>query len=594
MTHGTDTSRVRVRRRGGGGLLLLALVAFALVMGLGAPAAASAAGSWTAQTSGTTQLLYGVTFPTALHGWAVGVGGVILVTDDGGATWAPQASGTTEQLWECDSVSVTHAWVGGVGGLMLATTDGGATWTQQQTGIGASIEDVDFVDAQHGWAVTINGGIIATTDGGATWTSQTSGTTAYIYGVCFVDTQHGWAGTDAGTILATTDGGATWTKQTAPTQQSLYGVRFVDTQHGWAVGGGGAVVATTDGGATWTAQDSGSQDQFWRAAAVSGDTLWAVGTGGDIIATTDAGATWAPQISGVTAGLWDVDFALRGRGWAVGYGGVIVAYSEDVTVTTSAPAGHGGISPAGGAMPTGSSPEYSFTPDPGYAVADVLVDGVSVGAPAEYAFDDITASHTLEVAFAPVADNRPSCVVSGWKAGWSNRPVKVRVTGVPGPYGYAIDFIGSTLNGWVLAPKQGSVLDLTLGEQGVTKVTYFAADVNGNSSPTGRFAVRVDTRAPKVVARAASGAAGGASRVRYRVSDAVPGCGRALVRLVVLDAAGKVLTRASTRQAPVNQWRTVRVSTRSLAPGSYRVVLRAMDLARNFQTSVTRATLTVK
>jgi hypothetical protein len=135
---------------------------------------------------------------------------------------------------------------------------------------------------------------------------------------------------------------------------------------------------------------------------------------------------------------------------------------------------------------------------------------------------------------------------------------------------------------------------IRVSDQGVTRVDWTAIDVNGNASPTYRRSVRVDTKAPKVVAKAASGAAGGVTKLPYKVEDAVPGCGRALVRLVVLDASGRALTRSSTRQAPVNEWRTVRVSTRSLAPGTYTVVLRAMDLAKNFQQGVTRTTLTVR
>lgn len=42
---------------------------------------------------------------------------------------------------------------------------------------------------------------------------------------------------------------------------------------------------------------------------------------------------------------------------------------------------------------------YTFVPDPGYRVADVLVDGVSVGAPTFYTFSNITSAHTISVSF---------------------------------------------------------------------------------------------------------------------------------------------------------------------------------------------------
>ena len=65
------------------------------------------------------------------------------------------------------------------------------------------------------------------------------------------------------------------------------------------------------------------------------------------------------------------------------------------------------------------------------------------------------------------------------------------------------------------------------------------------------------------------------------------------MRLVVTDAAGRILTRASARPATTNAWHTISISTRSLAPGVYRVALRAVDRAGNFQRGLTAVRLTV-
>lgn len=54
--------------------------------------------SWKPHTSGTTYILYSVTFVSPQSGWAVGLGGTILHTEDGGNSWKPQTSGTTEWL----------------------------------------------------------------------------------------------------------------------------------------------------------------------------------------------------------------------------------------------------------------------------------------------------------------------------------------------------------------------------------------------------------------------------------------------------------------------------------------------------------------
>jgi len=72
------------------------------------------------------------------------------------------------------------------------------------------------------------------------------------------------------------------------------------------------------------------------------------------------------------------------------------------TFTISASAGpHGSIAPAGNVrLALGGAQSYVITPEPGYHVADVRVDGRSVGAVTSYAFTNVTASHTISAGFA--------------------------------------------------------------------------------------------------------------------------------------------------------------------------------------------------
>ena len=108
-----------------------------------------------------------------------------------------------------------------------------------------------------------------------------------------------------------------------------------------------------------------------------------------------------------------------------------------------------------------------------------------------------------------------------------------------------------------------------------------------------RVAVRIDSRRPQVVAGPATASGGAVIRLAYSVSDPVPGCGHALVRLRVLDARGRVLTRSSTLPVTTNASHTIRVRTGSLAACTYRVAWRAVDAAGNFQRAVTVTTLRV-
>lgn len=70
--------------------------------------------------------------------------------------------------------------------------------------------------------------------------------------------------------------------------------------------------------------------------------------------------------------------------------------------TINASAGEGGsISSAGGASyREGENKGFTVTPDEGYIVWDVLVDGMSVGPVREYRFDNIQKSHIIKAVFA--------------------------------------------------------------------------------------------------------------------------------------------------------------------------------------------------
>ncbi|MCC5856809.1 MAG: hypothetical protein JJT90_01515, partial [Ectothiorhodospiraceae bacterium] len=68
-------------------------------------------------------------------------------------------------------------WAVGDGGTILHTPDGGMNWAAQTSGTTAGLRDLDFVDPLTGWAVGTGGTILHTTDGGMNWAAQTSGTT---------------------------------------------------------------------------------------------------------------------------------------------------------------------------------------------------------------------------------------------------------------------------------------------------------------------------------------------------------------------------------------------------------------------------------
>jgi hypothetical protein len=73
-----------------------------------------------------------------------------------------------------------------------------------------------------------------------------------------------------------------------------------------------------------------------------------------------------------------------------------------VTYTLSATAGpNGSITPAGSTtVAAGASQSYTIAPNAGYHVADVRVDGLSVGTPTSYTFSNVSANRTIAATFA--------------------------------------------------------------------------------------------------------------------------------------------------------------------------------------------------
>ena len=104
--------------------------------------------------------LNAVCFVSAEQGWAVGAGGVIISTADGGRTWRPQASGVGDDLSDVRFFDERVGWAVGTGGTMLHTTDGGRTWGDARRVTTHALERLSFV-GRRAWAVGFGGTVVA-------------------------------------------------------------------------------------------------------------------------------------------------------------------------------------------------------------------------------------------------------------------------------------------------------------------------------------------------------------------------------------------------------------------------------------------------
>lgn len=89
-------------------------------------------------------------------------------------------------------------------------------------------------------------------------------------------------------------------------------------------------------------------------------------------------------------------FILIGISFLFGCNGVT---PTSYTITATAGAG-GSISPVGSITVTeGDSQSFTITPDEGYQIENVLVDGASIGPVSTYSFTSVTQDHTIQTSF---------------------------------------------------------------------------------------------------------------------------------------------------------------------------------------------------
>ena len=317
---------------------------------------------WTAQQSGGTVSLRGVSAVDDSVAWASGSGSTVLRTADGGATWKPLTV-TTDKLdfRDVDAIDARTAYVLSIGNgpssRIYKTIDAGEHWTWQYTNQDPKgfLDAMAFRDATSGVVVgdSVDGkfSILLTNDGGHSWLPATnlpaalpnegafaaSGTNVTVSGKNDV-----WFGTGAAAksrVLHSRDRGRTWTIADTPIKSGgssgIFSIAFRDATHGIVVGGDYSkeseavdnVAITNDGGATWTLIREHLKDHAlsgFRSVVkhVPGTKAsWiAIGPQGSDWSDDD-GRTWAP-IAG--PGFHTFSFSKSGaRGWGAGAKGAI-------------------------------------------------------------------------------------------------------------------------------------------------------------------------------------------------------------------------------------------------------------------------------
>lgn len=235
----------------------------------------------------------------------------------------------------------TRAVAVGVRGMIITSDDGGASWTQRQAPVSSDLLAVQFPTPQKGWAVGHDGVVLHSGDGGNSWVRQLDGRQAGVQLIAHFKALA--AKGDAGAARMLEDMQLNYAN--GP-EQALLDVWFDDEQHGMVCGSFGTLLSTSDGGKTWVsrieqieydgllhlnalrsaggnlylASERGIVFRFDRdkqrflpsqtgyagsffALQAEGDTVVAAGLRGNAYRSIDAGKTWDKLDTGVMSAL---------------------------------------------------------------------------------------------------------------------------------------------------------------------------------------------------------------------------------------------------------------------------------------------------
>ncbi|HEY6907431.1 MAG TPA: YCF48-related protein [Ignavibacteriaceae bacterium] len=188
------------------------------------------------------------------EGWAIGYGGLISKTSDGGFTWVDQLFTNQDNFFSISFVDSMHGYVTASFGKFFHTSNGGVTWQYDQLKIDGDLRlsDLGMPTQNKFILVGENGVMLKSYDAGNTWKRMDKYGFYDFFDMQFINDQIGWMVGYFNSAVAykSMDGGNTWNKK-FEIQGGLEAVYFYDELNGWIVGDWAKIYRTEDGGEIW-------------------------------------------------------------------------------------------------------------------------------------------------------------------------------------------------------------------------------------------------------------------------------------------------------------------------------------------------------
>lgn len=255
------------------------------------------------------------------NAWAVGNGGVVIVTEDGGNTWEQIFTPKLVDLYSVHMINSSLAWACGGNGYVFRSIDGGISFRTISINPGETNFSIYFHNELIGWVAGTDG-IHKSNDGGLTWTHQYSEHS--INSIEFYDDNIGYAVGVQNTILRTVNGGMDWIECTCPDNFSPRSLSIAGQNTIWSLGSGDIkLIKSVDGAQNWEAMPCPTSYSVTNLNFYSEDLGWVVGWNGLVMKTVNGGSSWTQIVTGYYDYHLAIDFSNTDHGIIVGNSGKV-------------------------------------------------------------------------------------------------------------------------------------------------------------------------------------------------------------------------------------------------------------------------------
>ena len=284
---------------------------------------------WVQYNTGVPYSLFGVDFASydANLGVAVGQGGTVIRTTNGGVNWIPVYSSIN--IWlndvKFDPNAAGTVWAAGMGGVILKSIDGGINWSVARAydTPDHTIRGIGIPDNYHNYVAFIGyaGTFFETTNAGNSFVQRTD-IPFTMHSIAFspdfsVNGKGIISGTD-GKAWNTTNFGTNWVARNTNRYDYLNDVVYLDAVTAVICGNNGTILKSNNSGTNWTVITQTLTTQHFRSVDAFAAKVTICGDNGTILTSNDGGITFVNQLSGETRHLYGVSLKSSLEGTTVG------------------------------------------------------------------------------------------------------------------------------------------------------------------------------------------------------------------------------------------------------------------------------------